>query len=215
MGHLRSQVVLQGASNLPEDRFINVFNFDTGATAVETHALLVDQALANFYGATDRVPAGFGLAPHFSQYVIRPFTIRHYDMADPEPRIPVVSTHTLMAYSATSGLRDMPEEVAVVLSLAGAPPVTGRRRGRLYIGPLNNDCATDASTSLPTRVTSGFRTLLATEAGTLVDTDLGWSIWSPTSSTLVPIVGGFIDDAFDTQRRRGPVSTTRTLWPLP
>jgi hypothetical protein len=37
-----------------------------------------------------------------------------------------------------------------------------------------------------------------------------WCIRSTTpSENFVPIVGGYIDNAFDTQRRRGPADTAR------
>lgn len=215
MAHVRCQVVLQGATNLPEDRFINVWNFDSGATNFETHSLLVAAALDNFYGSTDMVAAGAGISNLFSQFVLRPYSYRFYDMTQAEPRVPYVITKTLKPYPSTSGLRDLPEEVAIVLSLRGAPPVTARRRGRLYIGPLNHLAITDATTTLPVRVDSTVQTALATAADGVLDAAVGWSIWSPTSSTLVPVVGGFIDNAVDTQRRRGPAASARLNWPLP
>jgi hypothetical protein len=45
---------------------------------------------------------------------------------------------------------------------------------------------------------------------------LRWSIRSITPvENFVPIVAGWIDDAFDTQRRRGPDPSFRTNWGAP
>lgn len=213
MTDIRAQVVLQGGTNIPEDRFINVFHFNApGSLSLEAPGIA--DALASFYGATGTPGAGNGAGIYLSQFVLRPFTIRLYDLADPEPRVPIVRSYTLPTYpSSTNG--DLPEEVAIVLSLRGAPPVTRSRRGRVYIGPLNANVRDDATTAVPTRPSGAVQTSLATYAGALLTARPDWCIWSPTTSIMVPVVGGHIDNAFDTQRRRGPVTTARTLWPLP
>jgi hypothetical protein len=42
--------------------------------------------------------------------------------------------------------------------------------------------------------------------------DLDWVVYSPTSAETYEVAGGFIDTAFDIQRRRGSAAASRTNW---
>lgn len=37
---------------------------------------------------------------------------------------------------------------------------------------------------------------------------------TPTTVTTIPVTGGFVDDVFDTQRRRGETNTSRLSWSI-
>lgn len=138
-------------------------------------------------------------------------------------------THTLAAATAAAGL---PGEVACALTLealgrAGAavevPDSSDpglkpdrpkqRRTGRLYLGPLN--ITTAATLSGAVRPTVAFRTDLQLAAVQLqarleaLDPTYSWSVWSKADAALRPITHVSIDDAFDTQRRRGAAPTAR------
>jgi hypothetical protein len=56
---------------------------------------------------------------------------------------------------------------------------------------------------------------LAQHASNLVDMNVGWSIYSPTDDLLHLIEGGWVDNGLDTQRRRGPKTNARVLFPAP
>jgi hypothetical protein len=43
-------------------------------------------------------------------------------------------------------------------------------------------------------------------------TGYDWCVYSPTSNMLFPISQIWVDDAWDTQRRRGVKATTRTTY---
>lgn len=130
---------------------------------------------------------------------------------------------------AGSGL---PEEVCVVLSYnadltdipvsvtdPGPPVVTtrpqARRRGRLYFGPLWD--AASFETAGVVRPIGGLRNVLgwamtdycnAVEAATTGQV----VVWSKADAAGYPVVEGYVDDAWDTQRRRGPDPTARTIF---
>lgn len=210
---VRAQVIFQGGTGIPEDRFINTWHFDA-ATYNGTLTDSIEQKLTNFYTAVNTpqtVPVGY----YLSEFVSRNVEIRMYNLDDPEPRVPTFGGFVLAAAPAGENL---PEEVAVVVSLEAPPPITRNRRGRLYIGPLNANCLTDATGATPTRPNADMRNVLAAAATRVLNENVepgGWVIWSPTTGTSAPVASGFIDNAFDTQRRRGPDATTRTIFPLP
>lgn len=211
--HVKAQVTFQGATNVPRDRFINTFHFDSAEASLTAAAIDIGPSLGTFYG-TVAYPQADGMFKYLSQFILRPFKIRYYDMAQAEPRVPYEQSYTLTAHPA-GAVNDLPEEVAVCLSFHGDPPVTPRRRGRIYLGPLNGACFFDASTTTPARVSPTLRTDACNRMLGLATSDVGWSVWSPTSSTLVPVTAGWVDDAMDTQRRRGPDPSARTVWALP
>ena len=108
----------------------------------------------------------------------------------------------------------LPSEVALCLSFQ-APRIPGqiqnRRQGRVYIGPLNTGVASAG------RPSSTARSTLAAAAGVLgvdiqTDTDGFWAVWSAMNGTTAEVEEGWVDDAFDTQRRRGLQRTTKTTF---
>lgn len=217
MAKVRVMAVFQGASLLPEDRFINTFHFADDDLPYLAVATELREAVRDFYDTTSS--GGDTLGTRISPYVRREFQLLSYDLEAAPPRVPTELIGTLNT-AAGGGL---PEEVAVCITLQGAPPVTARRRGRLYIGPLCNGTNNiDSGTvTTPARPHMGDALALTVLIGTCANTLMAasalagcpWSIRSTTpSENFVEIVGGYIDNAFDTQRRRGPDPTTRALW---
>jgi len=214
----RVQAVFQGATLLPEDRFINTFHFlgQVGTPDADIRTAL-HAAVQGFYFNSYGRSASVG--GYLSTFIVTEWQTVIYDLSLPEgEREPDAFTWDLPTRSGVG----LPEEVAVCLTLAGAPPVTPRRRGRMYVGPLLNlsQVIDDSSTSTPTRVNTtdnqSIGNQLAVAAKHLVDEPLiEWCVRSITpSENFVPIVGGWVDNAFDIQRRRGPDPTVRRLWPI-
>jgi len=214
MTNIRSMVIFQGFSSLPEDRFINTFHFQNPLAGFEELAGVAGTLLEGFY---DHVgPSTNPVSSYLSPAVQRAVTINHYDLGDPEPRVPIVDGFTIPAAPPQGGV-GVPEELAVCLSYHGTPPVTPRRRGRIYFGPLGNlgTVITPSTGSSYTRIASVLINDLASAAEALVVGSGGtWVIRSTVpAENFVPIVGGWVDNAPDTQRRRGPEPSIRTLWP--
>lgn len=112
-----------------------------------------------------------------------------------------------------------PSEVALCMTFGGTstPPLpVAQRRGRIYIGPLgdNGDTLDPNGNNRPTGT---IRNTIA-EAGTrLADSGgagLDWMVYSRVARSLTLVRGGWIDDAWDTQRRRGMDPTARTTWTI-
>lgn len=218
MAELMCQVRLPHVSALPQDVYVNTFVFtgidDTGDMATAIYGRLV-----NFYNATQS--SGQKLLNYLSTVVQSTGArLQIYDLDQPEPRVPIFDESMSLPDIAPSGsASNLPSEVAVCLSyrgdlVSGTNPA--RRRGRIYLGPLNSNCLDGASASdtIP-RPSSTFRTTLA-QAGTALAAanTLGasWRVWSRAGGSFTEITAGWVDNSFDTQRRRGERSTTRINW---
>lgn len=212
MSHIRVVFTGQGPSGLAEDRAVNVFHFE-GLSTYGDDAPDAIARVANFYrtltgGATRMV------GEYLSPWVDRDATVTSYDMDVPPDRIPTVEPIVLPAAIGGSGL---PNEVAICLSFEGAPPHTPRRRGRVYIGPLclNADMHVAATIGDDARPTAQLMSDLGVAAAAMATPggSVQWVIRSikPTVN-YVPVVSGWVDNAWDTQRRRGQSATTRDTW---
>jgi len=214
-----AQVILKSVSGLSEDIYVNTFAFSDGATSFLTNAAATEIVtnLTSFYNTT-HAPGLAPIAADISSNVSRTAndsTIKIYDFLDPSPRVPYgTSTFTLGAAASGAGL---PSEVALCLSFQGAK-ISGqdqaRRRGRVYIGPLGSTKTTSVSGDL--RPNNALINELV-GAGTFLSTvtftsGLEWCVYSRTGNQFVPVTSGWVDDAFDTQRRRGKRATFRTTF---
>jgi hypothetical protein len=214
MTNIRAMFIGQGPSGLPEDRVVNTFHFQSDLDFA-LGSLAVIGAVTDFYtgvGTSPNVQANT-LSSYLSPWVSRTAEIRTYNLADAKPRVPITTALTL---SDGQQLTGYPEEVALCISVTGGAPFTARRRGRVFLGPLIPGSGTPANTENPTRPTAAFMLdcakaalRMATAGGSTAE----WVIRSerPTEN-FVTITRGWVDNAFDTQRRRGPKSTTRKEW---
>lgn len=216
MGFARAQVAIPRDTSVPEDISVNVFHFITPST-VSSGAASIQSQLITFYQAIDAF---------LSPLVASPATLKVYDLEEPAPRVPVF-TGTISLTPAASGL--LPEECALCVSYQ-ATRVAGqnqaRRRGRIYLGPLAS--ATVISAGGRAAVDATARSAIVAAADALSEPpgglDAQWAVFSPTtagaepwsgaalSSAFYPVDNGWVDDAFDTQRRRGPDAQTRSLF---
>ncbi len=206
-------VSLQGASLLPRDLFVNTFHFrkDTALDADDRAAIA--SRLIEFYntlngGAATAVSSWIGAGVSRGANLS---TIKQYDLADLKPR-PIARTDMFTLGAAGNALGDYPSEVAVTISYFGSQNVK-RRRGRIYIGPLLDD----AGTLQPNvRVSSALRANFATAAARLRDQSnlagVPWVVHSEAALQDFTITGGWVDNEFDTQRRRGLRADARTTF---
>jgi hypothetical protein len=220
-GTYRCQTILQGATDLPEDRFImsTAWNASAGPpypTAEQMAGLLA--TVWNQFFTVDHTGGAQALQILVAGWVTSA-EIRVYDLDDIPPRVPAIEP-LAATFGATSGL---PSEVALVSSLV-ATRNQPRTRGRFYFGPLANTTGviTAGTSSDDARPAAGLRDRLraATEyLGTthlLVDGPDSWNVdlavVSQVTGTSNVVTGGWVDNAFDTQRRRGVSANARTTW---
>lgn len=207
---LAIQHTFQGLSGLPRDRYVNTWHV-IAATVPPTEP--------NLAGMVDDVKKFYegGGATSITTY-LSPWcngagrTVKIYNLDDPIPRVPIYEDVTAVALTVFSGT-GYPNEVACCLSFAGATlsgVPQGRRRGRVYIGPLNTTCGSITPVG-DSRPNPAFRTRML-DAAYQLDQQLfthgaRWCVWSPTAQSAVAVSTMSVDDAFDTQRRRGMSAT--------
>lgn len=217
---LRHQVILPYTSALDRDASVNVFHSSSVDKTRAEQALDVSAAIADFYNEPTGVGAETILGAYYSQIVSRAAdtsVVRTFDLADPMPRTPILEYFFNMV--GHSEANSLPYEVALCSSFtadgAGESAPIRRRRGRIYTGPFNLDALqggavpTPAVTLVDTLVAATER-LVTTVGDVATSTFLG--VYSRVDGLIRPITSGWVDNEFDTQRRRQRDATARTEW---
>lgn len=221
----RVQAIFHGVSGLPEDRFVNSWGFmnldlnNTPLGAAEMFGRVLD---AFYFTAAVN---GSTIAGFMSKHLVSANTeYRVYDLGNPPPRDPIIVTPQV-ALPPFSAADPLPEEVAVVLSLQGqnigwdaqavgsiTPVPRKTRRGRLFLGPWG--IAVMQSGTQGARVLPLLRDTIVDRANNIINSteNMSWDIISPTRLLSTKVIGGYVDNAFDTQRRRGKKETERTAF---
>lgn len=215
----RAQVTIPRDTGIAEDNVVNTFYFDCNDTGIGTaHSInntTILSMLTTFYNAIDQ---------YLSPVVGPSATVKLYDMRDATPRVPTGTGTIALTPGAGSGL---PEEVALCLSFSGdiqSGDNPRRLRGRVYLGPL--DSGNGIITNGAYRPASSMLTAIANAASAMAAThqnsqneDVNWAIYSRAldnegslDDAFNDVTNGWVDNSYDTQRRRGPKPSAKTLW---
>lgn len=199
-------VELETDTGLPRDRVVNTWAMQAldGAAAFSDAADAFDAfytAIASYLGAT--LVNGSG------------HRCKIYHLTDIEPRVPVYDeAMSLGGFGSTA----MPAEVAICTSFAAAPESgvnPARRRGRVFLGPLATGVS-DASSGyarVDSAVVIGIANATEQLLADLIAAQWWLCVWSRVDETLFPVTRGWVENDFDTQRRRQPAPTSRVTWP--
>jgi hypothetical protein len=227
MNNCLATVTFESVTGLPKDRVVNDFAFawlgltPTGETEYEALAAVLE----TFYNGAN---ISNDLATYMSAEIdrgadrakVQLYSLDGHLSGTPHGSPVFSSTFTLDASDASASY---PAEVSAVLTLrgqgwdtalveSGATRPRQRRTGRVYIGPLKINTGTIASGVV--RLTDTFRADLEDAGASMgvnaITNDWEWSVWSRKDALFYPVVLVQTDDAFDTQRRRGPAPTNRT-----
>jgi hypothetical protein len=187
------QVIFNNANNLPRDRYVNTLYYDTrdDGTAEGTAEDIMDGIHAAY--------TANGLS--FLSGSIASMTIKAYATGR-NPGGPLAEKNYAFAPSTSAG----PAEVAVCLSYYSGGN-SKRRRGRVYIGPFagTQTGSERPSSILRTRILDWASDIAA--IGNL--SPANWQQHSRTDASYNPVTDFYVDDAWDTQRRRGAAPSGR------
>lgn len=206
---IRAQVVLPHVSGVPKDNVVNTFHF-SGDMAGEVDHQLVHARIVGFYNTLQS--PGFSVASLLSRAIDRTLNkakIKTYTLGPGPEGAPDLITSWTPAAPYSQSL--LPAEVALCLSyFAGENSV--RRRGRIYLGPLIGDVVDVDATTGRAFVGEPMRRTIARSAQGLINApgNPSWAVYSRVDNVARLVTGGWVDDAFDTQRRRGERPVVRT-----
>lgn len=210
----RTEVIFPMFTNQPTDVIANNFHFLDDVTNIEALTSRINTALTNFYNIVYSNTAA-AKVPYvdWAQAVTKTF-----NLSEPTPRVPFIRAMPTVQGTATS--TTLPTEVACVLSFRAAQQsgvAYQRLYNRIFLGALHsNDMSAAAADQFP-RFTSAFTTRIANAAIALHAEVLPATEWVQVSkagglTAVRPIVGGWVDNGPDTQRRRSVLATLRNNW---
>jgi hypothetical protein len=219
---LHAQVILPTHTGVPRDDVINTFTF-SGDHDPDVYAAGIAGSLEDFYNDLRTTNA---VASYLHRYIDRTADLSLIKVYNVTGHLggsavgPPILIHP-WTIGGTIGTDGLPAECAAALSFHGtygtaaefAPGARprARHRGRVYIGPLISTIVDEDDNNAP-RAAGFFRQDLCDAGEALIGADQGWVVWSRTNAAVYPVVGGWVDDAFDTIRGRGPDPTTRTTF---
>jgi len=204
MSDVRVQVILHTADAVPENYVSNSWCLSDVTPGADDAAIVT--LMKDFY---DDITASFISTAittngHEVKLSLLPGTPPNYPYFE----------GTFNLASAPSGT-PLPSELAVCLSFQGARSAglpQARRRGRVYIGPLGTNANSSGrpNPTLMTAIANAAVTFKASAAA--ISGAGGWAVWSTVDQAPVLVDDGWVDNAFDVQRRRGLLYTSRTTF---
>lgn len=195
----RAVITLNPSSGLPRDEVVNRIHYDVITTPALARAT-VNLAIETFFDTVDI---------YLSALILQTgHVVTHYNLDDPPPRVP--QGEFTFSFNSAPGVNRLPGEVAVVMSsraaaISGVNP--GSLRNRFYLGPISRDIV--AVTGLiDSTVTAAFANALQTMWNSInASGEAEAVVYSDTLATAYPIQTCWVNNEFDTQRRRGRVET--------
>jgi hypothetical protein len=209
---ITAMVILPRDTAIPADAVTNTWHFNTNDTETDfTVATNIKTRLQGFYDTAH----GTNAVSSYLSKALDPANgrLKLYKQSDAPPRVPFSDVSFALVGVGTGD--PMVSEAAICMSFHAAYTSgvnRARRRGRIFLGPLavntiaflNNEPVVDATCR--TDITASAEWLIAQDTAALK-----WAVFSQADNTgHAPIVGGWVDNAYDTQRRRGRAATART-----
>lgn len=241
MAILLARAVLPDVNGVAADQAVNDFVFNTtnsqatiAADVIKfyNHVYVSSVPVANYIGATrSRVANASRIdfydiasylsgAPHGSPVGSVAFTLAAASATDDLPlqSCVVVSYHgsyTGLVERGPTATRPTPEaaiDMGAPATHAAATRPRATARGRIYVGPLNRALLGSGPSGPELSVT--MKGVIKAAASGLLSDEPGWSVWSRTTASVLPVIGGWVQDQFGEQRRRAVKTPTRsTTWP--
>lgn len=215
MARVQAVVVLPSVTEFPKDNAINTFTFSPFVPDEEALDNIAG-TLEDFYNEVQL--SGQSVASYLSSTIVRTTDACHiefWDIDGTPPRTPMhVVPFTLAGPTVTNN--NLPLEVALCSSfraeyVSGEP--AARRRGRVYVGPLTTGALTSGA-GVPGTPSPTFIETVAQATMGLASAFSPLHVWSRTDDMIRRVVAGWVDNEFDTQRRREHDATAREAWSI-
>lgn len=224
MALLKAQLTWRMYTLLPEDVASNTWYFSAPNVTGLTVGEVAERIIAMCAGVRTSGATQTATTSPIPVFYFSPAVLKVYDMADPIPRSPIAEF--ICPFTPNSSATPLATETCLVMSFR-APYISGvpnaSRRGRSYLPFTSPACVTNGTISTFPRPSAGAITAaqhcanyLATEVNS--ETGVRWVVYSEAHSSTYPdgaeIVTGWVNNEWDTQRRRGVVPTQRNEFPI-
>lgn len=212
---LRAQIRFESAHQAQDD-MMNVFHFVGQRAEADNAADMVEDFYADAGSASSPLGASFA-----DSVLTGAYQIKVYDLEDPKPRAPIYDRDGQV--NPVSNV-PVPPQCSIVLSF-NSENQSGvrvqRLRNRIYIGGWTVGALDNGGyvhDNVVFRIQTAAEDMLAASQASI---NLSWCTFSPTLAAggsgvedgAFPVVGGWVDNSWDIQRRRKIDSTQRTAWP--
>jgi hypothetical protein len=205
--NVKAQVQIQNVSGLPRDMFVNTFYF-SAVTLDEAGKSAMVQAIARFY--RENASIGSNISSWWGKQVATDgHRIKLYDMTTQPTGPPVHDAPFSRAGTTTE--EGLPNEIALCMSFYSVNNAK-RNRGRVYLGPFKKSAA-ESTEDGDSRPASTLLTCIK-EAGARLRSDMAgaWSVYSKADGAWKTVTNGWVNNAWDVQRRRGARESTRLVF---
>lgn len=238
MPDLLAQVTLKPVTGLAKDNVVNTFAFSFPSGAGSTEYAGIAASLTEFYNSTPPLGTA-SIESVLSRSISRAASAHDIDIYDITGHLdgsphgsPVYSAAMTLLNTAAGG--EPPQEMALAITLRGTAwdsmPVESpdgsdpgtevdrlrqRRTGKVYIGPFTAGVIPAPASPYVSRPSANLRGDFLKAAQELaldiseITAGARWCVWSRTDTFLYTITHVQVDDAWDTQRRRGVAATVR------
>jgi len=202
------QVIFQGTSGTPKDRYVNTWHFQhSDLVPPPTDFDNVKDLLKDFYITA---PTGNAIRTTLSGKMSLTVNVTAYDLDDEKPRAPVYQGS--FTSPGFAGAAPLPPEVAICLSFE-AKRVSGerqaRRRNRVYLGPWATSAMSTDGQVNPSVQTDIFNAAKRLNDAAAAAVSWDWVVYSGLDQDWMAVQHIWVDNAFDIQRRRGLTPTNR------
>lgn len=208
----RLMAVLQSSTGLPEDVVTNSVHVVTNNLSdAETCAVALAQVYVDLKGAL-ALTIDRNSASH---------QVRIYEVGAGPSGPPVLTVPIDLTGGAAPTSDNLPQEVSLCVSFRPSDYFPGwpqaAQRGRIYLGPWVEGTASHASAVSPSRPGDAFREDVMRAMATffrdvLLIPDAAVVVLSRSTGEAFPVNFIWIDDEWDTQRRRQVDTTARLTW---
>jgi hypothetical protein len=201
-------VITTGPSGLPADQYVNTWHFYAGTAGLPPSDFdNVRDMLKDFYTVA---PSGTKVATYLTSLLQPTAKVKAYNLDEPKPRVPVYeSTFTLVGLGTGS---PCPFEVALCMSFEGARhsgEPQARKRNRVYLGPMANGVLWSDGRPILTAQTAILDAAKRLHDAAQASVTWDWKVYSGTDNEIYDVKHIWVDNAFDTQRRRGLKPSSR------
>lgn len=237
MAVILADVNLAASSGIVADDVHNTFILE-GPVPVQGNTLPLTACFDSLYNREGATPINMKPASYISRSRTRAVAgcpIRYYDITAHLSGTPHGSPVAVDAITleGSVGQPPLPDELALVVTLrapafeqypveapdSGDPGTAldrprARHSGRVYFGPFESNALEAAAPTWHSRPLSTLQTALLDACEAFSDelsvAGYTWQIWSRVNAATYPVYTIQVDNAWDTQRRRGPRATART-----